>query len=176
MLHGNEIYECYLCGSKLRHRKTGCLVACYFATFWVMPRNVTLIIFIFYSNLIKQIISDIIREGQPQERRDLQDSLYRYQGIFLLKKIMAFILILTIFSKIILSCQLPLFIHLFLFLNLLKSPIETSREAYILKIHYTQNTISWSRISCLVECNKIWVFWPATDEFCNKIKNFVIPS
>ena len=32
-------------------------------------------------------MSDIIREGQLRERRDLQDSLYRYQGIFLLKKI-----------------------------------------------------------------------------------------
>ena len=32
-------------------------------------------------------MSDIIREGQLRERRDLQDSLYRYQGIFLFKKI-----------------------------------------------------------------------------------------
>ena len=31
-------------------------------------------------------MSDIIREGQLRERRDLQDSLYRYQGIFLFKK------------------------------------------------------------------------------------------
>ena len=48
---------------------------------------IILIISIFFSNLIKKIISDIIREGQLRERRDLQDSLYRYQGIFLLKKI-----------------------------------------------------------------------------------------
>ena len=31
-------------------------------------------------------MSEIIREGQLRERRDLQDSLYRYQGIFLFKK------------------------------------------------------------------------------------------
>ena len=48
---------------------------------------IILIISIFFSNLIKKIISDIIREGQLRERRDLQDSLYRYQGIFLFKKI-----------------------------------------------------------------------------------------
>ena len=33
------------------------------------------------------MVSDIIREGQLRERRDLQDSLYRCQGIFLFKKI-----------------------------------------------------------------------------------------
>ena len=130
-----------------------------------------LITSIFFSNLIKKIISDIIREGQPQERRDLQDSLYRYQGIFLSKKIHG---VHSYFDNIFKNhFNLPItFFFIFLvFKNLLKSPIETSREAYILKIHYTQNTISWSRISCLVGCNKIWVFWPATDEFCNKIKN-----
>ena len=31
-------------------------------------------------------MSDIIREGQLRERRDLQESLYRYQGIFLFRK------------------------------------------------------------------------------------------
>ena len=31
-------------------------------------------------------MSEIFRGGQLQERRDLQDSLYRYQGIFLFKK------------------------------------------------------------------------------------------
>ena len=117
-------------------------------------------------------MSDIIREGQLRERRDLQDSLYRYQGIFLLKKIHG---VHSYFDNIFKNhFKLPItFIYylLFFFFNLLKSPIATAREAYILKIHYTQNTISWSRISCLVGCNKIWVFWPATAEFCNKIKN-----
>ena len=86
---------------------------------------IILIISIFFSNLIKKIISDIIREGQPQERRDLQDSLYRYQGIFLLKKIHG---VHSYFDNIFKNhFKLPITF----FFKLLTSPIETSRVAYI---------------------------------------------
>ena len=73
-----------------------------------------LITSIFFSNLIKKIMSDIIREGQLRERRDLQDSLYRYQGIFLLKKNHGVHSYFDdIFKNNFKLLQLPFFIYLF---------------------------------------------------------------
>ena len=87
-----------------------------------------LITYIFFSNFIKKIMSDIIREGQLRERWDLQNSLYRYQGIFLLKKIHG---VHSYFDNIFKNhFKLP--ITLLFFLNYIStSPIETSRVAYI---------------------------------------------